>query len=74
MNLGVMQKGLSTSLMKGSEFLAGQTLSIGQGTFHFLANLFVMLYLLFFLLRNEAALFTRTKGAIPLPRSRATWS
>lgn len=65
-DLGVMQERLSTSLMKGSEFFAGQALGIGQGTFHFIANLFVMLYLLFFLLRDEAALFSRIKGAIPL--------
>ena len=65
-NLEVMQERLSTSLMKGSEFFAGQAFSIGQGTFDFIANLFVMLYLLFFLLRDEAELFTRIKGAIPL--------
>ena len=65
-NLDVIQERLSTSLMKGSEFFAGQAFSIGQGTFDFIANLFVMLYLLFFLLRDEAELFTRIKGAIPL--------
>ena len=65
-NLEVIQERLSTSLMKGSEFFAGQAFSIGQGTFDFIANLFVMLYLLFFLLRDEAELFTRIKGAIPL--------
>lgn len=65
-NLDVMQERLSASLMKGSEFFAGQALSIGQGTFDFIANLFVMLYLLFFLLRDEAALFSRIKAAIPL--------
>lgn len=65
-NLEVMQERLSTSLMKGSEFFAGQAFSIGQGTFDFIANLFVMLYLLFFLLRDEAELFARIKRAIPL--------
>lgn len=65
-NLDVMQERLSASLMKGSEFFAGQAFSIGQGTLDFIANLFVMLYLLFFLLRDEAELFARIKGAIPL--------
>jgi len=65
-NLEVMQERLSTSFMKGSEFFAGQAFSIGQGTFDFIANLFVMLYLLFFLLRDEAELFARIKRAIPL--------
>jgi predicted PurR-regulated permease PerM len=66
MNLEVMQERLSASLVKGSEFFAGQAFSIGQGTFDFIANLFVMLYLLFFLLRDEAELFARIKRAIPL--------
>lgn len=65
-NLEVMQERLSASLVKGSEFFAGQAFSIGQGTFDFIANLFVMLYLLFFLLRDEAELFARIKRAIPL--------
>ena len=65
-NLGVMQERLSTSLMAGMEFFAGRAFSIGQGTFGFIANLLIMLYLLFFLLRDEAALSTRIKSAIPL--------
>jgi predicted PurR-regulated permease PerM len=65
-NLEGIQERLSASLMKGSEFFAGQAFSIGQGTFDFIANLFVMLYLLFFLLRDEAELFARIKRAIPL--------
>jgi predicted PurR-regulated permease PerM len=61
-----MQERLSTSLMAGMEFFAGRAFSIGQGTFGFIANLLVMLYLLFFLLRDEAALSTRIKSALPL--------
>ena len=47
-NLGLMQERLSSGLMKGSQFLAGQALSIGQNTFQFIINLFIVLYLLFF--------------------------
>jgi len=65
-SLGAIQERVSASLMKGSQLLAGQALDIGQGTFDFIANLFAMLYLLFFLLRDRDTLVARLKGAIPL--------
>jgi predicted PurR-regulated permease PerM len=65
-SLGALQERLTTGLLKGSQFLAGQAINIGQSTFDFVVNLAVMLYLLFFLLRDEAALSTRIKAAIPL--------
>jgi predicted PurR-regulated permease PerM len=65
-NLGLMQERLSSSLMKGSQFVAAQALSIGQNTFDFIVNLFIVLYLLFFLLRDGDDLFKRIKDAIPL--------
>ena len=60
------KKKLSTGLMEASQYIATQALSIGQSTFDFIANLFVMLYLLFFLLRDEDALSKRIRDAIPL--------
>jgi len=65
-NLGAVQERLSAGLMKGSQFLAAQALAIGQNTFNFLVSLFVMLYLLFFLLRDGEELARRIKDAIPL--------
>ncbi|MPZ77570.1 MAG: AI-2E family transporter [Deltaproteobacteria bacterium] len=65
-NLGLMQERLSSALMKGSQFLAAQALSIGQNTFQFIVNLFIVLYLLFFLLRDGDDLSNRIKNAIPL--------
>lgn len=65
-SLAGMQEKLSTALLKGSQFLATQALNIGQGTFDFFVNLFAMLYLLFFLLRDGEALSKRLKAAIPL--------
>jgi predicted PurR-regulated permease PerM len=56
-SLGAAQEKLSAGLMAGSQYIATQALSIGQSTFDFIANLFVMLYLLFFLLRDEKAAF-----------------
>jgi predicted PurR-regulated permease PerM len=65
-NLGVMQERLSTGLMKGSQFLAAQALNIGQNTFDFIVKLFIVLYLLFFLLRDGDGLSRRIRDAIPL--------
>lgn len=65
-NTGGVQEKLSAGLVKSSQFIAAQILNIGQGTFDFFANLFVMLYLLFFLLRDGGKISTRIKNAIPL--------
>lgn len=65
-SLGAVQQKLSVALLAGSQYIATQALSIGQSTFDFIANLFVMLYLLFFLLRDEDALSKRIRNAIPL--------
>jgi len=65
-NLSVMQERLSAGLMKGSQFLAAQIFSIGQNTFDFVVNLFIVLYLLFFLLRDGDDLSKRIRDAIPL--------
>jgi predicted PurR-regulated permease PerM len=65
-NLGVIQARLTASLAQGSQFIATQALSIGQNAFDFLVSFFVMLYLLFFFLRDGAALTWRIRDAIPL--------
>jgi predicted PurR-regulated permease PerM len=65
-SLAGMQDKLSAGLLKGSQFLATQALNIGQSTFDFFVNLFVMLYLLFFLLRDEDVLSRCVKSVIPL--------
>ncbi|QWG21166.1 AI-2E family transporter [Bradyrhizobium sediminis] len=65
-SLGAVQQKLSVALLAGSQYIATQALSIGQSTFDFIANLFVMLYLLFFLLRDEDAISKRIRDAIPL--------
>jgi predicted PurR-regulated permease PerM len=65
-HLGAVQERLSEALMKSSQFLATQAINIGQITFDFIVSLFVMLYLLFFLLRDGDELSRRIKNAIPL--------
>jgi predicted PurR-regulated permease PerM len=66
-NLGAVQERLSDALKKGSQFIAAQALNIGQGAADFVLGLLVMLYLLFFLLRDGSALSKRIQDAIPLP-------
>lgn len=65
-NLGLIQERVSQSLTKGSQFIATQALNIGQNAFDFFVSFFIMLYLLFFFLRDGAALSRRIKEAIPL--------
>lgn len=69
-SLGGVQEKVSGALLKGSQFLAAQAFNIGQSTFGFFVNLFAMLYLLFFLFRDENTLSKRIKDAIPLRRER----
>ena len=65
-NLGLVQERLSAALKKSSQFLAGQALNLGQNTLNFVLSSFVMLYLLFFLLRDGDALVECIRAAIPL--------
>jgi predicted PurR-regulated permease PerM len=65
-SLGVVQERLSAGLTRSIQFLAAQALNIGQNAFDFVVGLFVMLYLLFFLLRDGDDLSRRIKSAIPL--------
>lgn len=65
-DISSLQEKLSASVAQGSQIVARQMLSIGQITFAFLVNFGIMLYLLFFLLRDGASLTVRIKQAIPL--------
>lgn len=65
-SLATMQEQLSASLVRGSQSIAGQALTIGQSTVDFAVNLSVMLYLLFFLLRDGDTLSRRIKAAVPM--------
>lgn len=65
-NLGAVQDRLSAALMKGGQFIAARALHTGQNAFSFIVSLFVMLYLLFFLLRDGDDLSRRIADTIPL--------
>ena len=59
---------ISSLLLQGGQLLATRALTLGQNTFHFLVQFVVMLYLLFFLLRDGVALAQQVRQAIPLAR------
>ncbi|SDZ53125.1 AI-2E family transporter [Pseudomonas sp. NFIX28] len=52
--------------LQGSQFIATQAFSVGQGTFKFVVSFFVMLYLLFFFLRDGPELVRKVRIALPL--------
>jgi predicted PurR-regulated permease PerM len=64
--LGEVWERVSAGLMKGGQFVATQAINLGQNAFDFIVSLFVMLYLLFFLLRDGDQLSRRIRDAIPL--------
>jgi predicted PurR-regulated permease PerM len=61
-----MQERLSTGLVESSKFVATKAFNIGQNTFDFIVNLGIVLYLLFFLLRDGDYLARRIRTAVPL--------
>lgn len=65
-NLDGMQDKITKSAMQGSQFFATQAFSFGQGTFEFLVSFGIMLYLVFFFLRDGPDLVRRVRGAVPL--------
>ena len=70
-NLGDMaawQARISAGAAQGSQVVASQALTIGQNTFDFVVSFFVMLYLLYFLMRDGTALSKTVRDALPLAK------
>lgn len=65
-SVAALQHKLSTMAVQASQFVASRVFNIGQNTFQFLMSVGIMLYLLFFLLRDGAALAVRLRDAVPL--------
>jgi predicted PurR-regulated permease PerM len=65
-DLGDVQQRVLALLKEGGQFFATQAVLVGQSTANLLISLFVMLYLLFFLLRDGRKLAGRINDAIPL--------
>jgi predicted PurR-regulated permease PerM len=67
-SLAMLQQKLSAGAAQFSQVAARHVLDVGRNTMDFLVSLTVMLYLLFFLLRDGQALAQRIRGAVPLSR------
>lgn len=65
-DLGEVQSRLVDALGRSSQALTSRAFTIGQNTLEFMLNFFVMLYLLFFLLRDGKALSVQAARAMPL--------
>lgn len=61
-----VQKRLAESASQIGQYLAPQALNLGQMTLHLLVSFGIMMYLLFFLLRDGASLAAEVRRAIPL--------
>lgn len=66
-NLDGLRDKITKWATQGSQFLAGQAFSFGQGTFDFLVSFGIMLYLLYFFLREGAEVARKVRQAVPLP-------
>ena len=64
--LNGLREKIIKSAVTGNEFVATQVFSFGQGTFDFVVGFFIMLYLLFFFLRDGAELARKVRSAVPL--------
>ncbi|MBM5459316.1 AI-2E family transporter [Pseudomonas sp. P66] len=65
-DLNGLRDKIASSALQGSQFFASQAFNFGQGTFEFLVSFGVMLYLLFFFLRDGAELVRKIRTAVPL--------
>ncbi|MBC3208745.1 MULTISPECIES: AI-2E family transporter [Pseudomonas] len=64
--LDSLREKIVKTAMQGSQVLATQAFSFGQGTFEFVVSFFIMLYLLFFFLRDGPELARKMRTAVPL--------
>jgi len=67
-SLSTLQQKLTDAASEISQTAAKQVIYVGRNTFDFLVGLTVMLYLLFFLLRDGKGLAARIRQAMPLSR------
>jgi predicted PurR-regulated permease PerM len=65
-DFNTLQRRLTEALARGSQLIATQALGLGQITFEFIVDLFITLYLAFFLIRDGDALARTLRHAAPL--------
>ncbi len=65
-DMTMLEAKLSASFAQGSQMMLARAFNIGQNTFDFVIGVAIMLYLLFFLLRDGAGLSEKIKLALPI--------
>jgi len=65
-NATQIQQKLSDAALKGGQYLAGSAFLIGKGTFGFAISFGIMIYLLFFLLKDGPYLVRQILDSLPL--------
>jgi predicted PurR-regulated permease PerM len=65
-NFDGLRDRVAQGALQGSQFLATKAFAIGQNTFEFVVGFFVMLYLLYFFLRDGPELVRTVRSAVPL--------
>ena len=67
-SLAQIEQKITDAAAQMSQIVAKQALYVGSYTFDFLVSMFIMLYLVYFLIRDGHSLAGRIKTAVPLPR------
>jgi len=62
---GVSDK-ISKGALEGSQFFATQVFNFGQSTFELVVSFFIMLYLLYFFIRDGQAMVRMIRNAVPM--------
>ncbi len=65
---GALQERVNDAITRSSQKMAEHALAFGQNAFELVIEFFVMLYLLFFLMRDGTGLTRRIQEAVPLRR------
>ena len=65
-NLGAMQQKLTAAVAQSGQTLTTQVFSIGQNTLEFVVSFFIMLYLLYFFIRDGQQMVRTIRNAVPL--------
>src|SRR5690606_1575921 len=61
-----VQEGVATAAIGAGRWIAGNAVAIGQNTLQFFLQLFVMLYLLFFFIKDGKAILIAIARVLPL--------
>ena len=67
-SLATIEQKVTAAASQVSQVVARQAINVGSYTFDLLVSMFIMLYLVYFLIRDGHSLAGRIKTAVPLPR------